>query len=187
MQAAIGKVTGNPKTDVGDLTGRVALVTGGALGIGYEISRTLALAHARVIMVNRKEEQGDEAISKIKSENEHADVEWIGCDLGNLQETKEVFDRIKEKEERLDLLICSAGINTNKYDVDSDGIDRHFGVNWLGHFLAINRLYPLLRATSKLPNTPPPRIVFECQDAPIRPAHRADHYHLPDCSIQVAR
>lgn len=58
-------------------------------------------------MINRKEEQGEEAIAKIKAEHADADLEWIGCDLGNLQETKDVFDRIKEKEKRLDLVRTS--------------------------------------------------------------------------------
>lgn len=61
-------------------------------------------------------------------------------------------------------LVLSAGINSNQYGLDADGIDRHFGVNALGHFLAINVLYPLIRATSKLPNTLPPRIVFEASE-----------------------
>jgi len=43
--------------------------------------------------------------------------------------------------------------------VSSDGIDRHFAVNHLGHFFLVNRLLPLIRRTSDLPDTPPPRIV----------------------------
>lgn len=65
-------------------------------------------------------------------------------------------------------LILSAGINTDKFDLDADGIDRHFGVNYLGQFYAVNLLYPLIRKTSKLPNTPAPRIVFEASEV-----HRA--------------
>ena len=55
-------------------------------------------------MVNRKEEQGDEAISKIKSEMADAKVEWIHCDLGNLSEVKQVFTDLREREKRLDLV-----------------------------------------------------------------------------------
>ncbi len=104
MQAALGSVIG-PKKEIHDLTGRVAVVTGGALGIGYEISRNIALVGCRVIMINRKEDQGKEAIEKIKSEtNGEALVEWIPCDLGNLAEVKEVFNGIRERESRLDLV-----------------------------------------------------------------------------------
>lgn len=61
-------------------------------------------------------------------------------------------------------LICSAGINANKYGETADGIDRHFQVNWLGQFYVCNLLYPLLRKTSLLPDTPAPRIVFEASE-----------------------
>lgn len=47
----------------------------------------------------------------------------------------------------------------NSYAESSDGIDRHMAVNHLGHVLLVNRLLPLIRKTSHLPNTPPPRIV----------------------------
>ncbi len=65
-------------------------------------------------MLNRKKEQGDEAISKIKNEKEDATIEWVGCDNGNLKEVKEVFGGEKGlagRLERVDFLILSAGIN----------------------------------------------------------------------------
>jgi len=164
MQSILHPIIG-PKKEIHDLTGRVAVVTGGALGIGFEISRAFVLNGARVIMVNRKEEQGDEAIKKIKDEaGPEAKIEWESCDLGSLKEVKKVFTGIRERLERLDLIILSAGINANQYGEDADGIDRHFGVNWLGQFYAVNLLYPLLRKTSKLPDTPAPRIVFEASE-----------------------
>jgi len=84
--------------------------------------------------------------------------------MGSLKDVKEVFTRIREQEDRLDLLILSAGINANQYGEDADGIDRHFGVNWLGHYYAVNLLFPLIRKTSKIPDTPAPRIVFESSE-----------------------
>ena len=78
----------------------------------YEVSRALALAGVKVIMVNRKEEQGSEAISSIKKEKADADVEWKHCDMGSLKEVKEVFSGLRNSLERLDFLVLSAGINT---------------------------------------------------------------------------
>ncbi|ERF74686.1 hypothetical protein EPUS_00816 [Endocarpon pusillum Z07020] len=164
MQSILHPVIG-PKKEIQNLSGRVALVVGGAFGIGYEISRAFVLHGARVIMVNRKEDQGKEAIDKIKQEaGEEAKIEWLPCDMGNLKQVKEVFTGVREREERLDLLILSAGINVNQYGETADGLDRHFQVNWLGQFYVCNLLYPLLRTTSKMPDTPAPRIVFESSE-----------------------
>ncbi|KAF2747397.1 putative short-chain dehydrogenase TIC 32, chloroplastic [Sporormia fimetaria CBS 119925] len=164
MQSILHPVIG-PKKEIHDLNGRVALVVGGAMGIGFEVARAFVKVGARVIMVNRKEEQGDEAIKQIKDEvGPNAQIEWEGCDMGNLKQVKEVFTKIRERESRLDLLVLSAGINVNQPGRTDDDIDRHFQVNWLGQFYVVNLLYPLLRKTSKLPDTPAPRIVFESSE-----------------------
>jgi NAD(P)-dependent dehydrogenase (short-subunit alcohol dehydrogenase family) len=103
MQSVLQPILG-PKKTVEDLSGRVAIITGGAFGIGYEISRTFVLNGARVIMVNRKEDQGQEAIDKIKEEaGSDAKIEWVPCDMGNLAQIREVASRFVE-EERLDLV-----------------------------------------------------------------------------------
>ncbi|KAM0551825.1 hypothetical protein ACHAPJ_008160 [Fusarium lateritium] len=166
MQSILQKTTGiGPQVVKPEhLEGRVAIVTGGALGIGYEVSRALAHAGCKVIMVNRKEEQGSSAIEAVKNEKHDADIDWKECDMGNLSQVRDVFGGFRESLDRLDFLVLSAGINTNQYGLDSDGIERHFGVNFLGHFYACNQLWPLLRKTGNLENTPPPRVVFESSE-----------------------
>lgn len=166
MQSILQKTTGIGPTPVEpkNLGGRVAIVTGGALGIGFEVARALAHGGAKVIMVNRKEEQGQDAIKTIRDETPDADVDWKECDLGSLKQVKEVFTGLRESLGRLDFLVLSAGINTNQYGEDADGIDRHFGVNYLGHYYVCNLLWPLLRKTSKTPGAPAPRVVFEASE-----------------------
>jgi NAD(P)-dependent dehydrogenase (short-subunit alcohol dehydrogenase family) len=191
MQSVLHPILGPKKPEITDLSGKVALVTGGALGIGYEVSRAFVLNGARVIMVNRKEDQGNAAIEKIKEEvGQDAQIEWLQCDFGNLKEVKEVFSGIREREERLDLLVLSAGINANQYGETVDGIDRHFQVNWLGQFYATNLLYPLLRKTSKIPDTPAPRIVWESSEmhrAAPSTTHFASLEEINDSTIDHAQ
>jgi NAD(P)-dependent dehydrogenase (short-subunit alcohol dehydrogenase family) len=55
-------------------------------------------------------------------------------------------------------------VNVNKFGLDADGIDRHMGVNWFGHYYLLNLLYPLIRKTSKMPGVPAPRIIWESSE-----------------------
>ncbi|KIJ67870.1 hypothetical protein HYDPIDRAFT_82988 [Hydnomerulius pinastri MD-312] len=152
--------SGFQSTDTTDLQGRTVLVTGGTAGIGYEVARAFAESRARVLLLSRKVENGDTAVAEIrKTISDGVDVHFVECDLGNLANVKEIGDKICEEEKRLDIVVAGAGVGVNKFDVSYDGIDRHFAVNHLGHFLLINRLLPLIRKTSKLPDTPAPRIV----------------------------
>jgi len=169
LQAAINTLTGGnafQQKDVHDLSGRVAIVTGGTAGIGYEVAKSLALAGARVVVLSRKSHNGEKAVSQIKTlaaEDKinavDVDVEFVECDFGNLRKVKEVADHLVKKENRIDLLINDAGVGVNTYGLDEDGIERDFGVNVLGHFLFINRLLPLIRKTARTPDAPAPRII----------------------------
>ncbi|KAK6904171.1 hypothetical protein I204_02198 [Kwoniella mangroviensis CBS 8886] len=170
MQSILHPIIGPAGPESKDLTGTVSVITGGALGIGFEVARFFALYGGHVIMVNRKEEQGEKAIkdieAQVKEKGSKGSVEWLGCDLGELKQVKEVFGGLAKRLDRLDYLICSSGINSNQFGLDADGIDRHFGVNALGHYYVINLLYPLLRKTTKLPGVEKGsvRIVFESSE-----------------------
>ncbi|KAI0683583.1 NAD-binding protein [Cytidiella melzeri] len=150
---------GYHQSDVSDLQGKTALVTGGTGGIGFEVAKAFALANAKVFLLSRKEENGDSAVAKIQEASSRADITFVQCDLGNLAQVRSVADTLAKQEDRLDLVICGAGVGVNAYAESSDGIDRHVAVNHLGHMLLVNRLLPLLRKTSRLPNTSAPRIV----------------------------
>ncbi|KAK4120570.1 NAD(P)-binding protein [Parathielavia appendiculata] len=172
MQSILQSTTGlGPKPVHPDnLHGRVAVVVGGAFGIGFEVSRALANAGCRVLMVNRKEEQGEDAKATIAAESPGAQVEWLECDMGNLWQIRDVFTKLARGSEeegglgRLDYLVLSAGINTNEFGLDADGIDRHFGVNYLGQFYVVNLLWPVLRKTARMEGAPRPRVVFEASE-----------------------
>ncbi|KAF2462558.1 NAD(P)-binding protein [Lindgomyces ingoldianus] len=167
--SALHKVIG-PKKEIHDLNGRVALTTGGAMGIDRE-----SLREGR-----RLRDHGEEAIKKIREKcGQDAKIEWEGCDMGTLSEGKDVFTKIREREDRLDLLILSAGINANQFGKTNDDIDRHFQINWLGQVYVVNLLYPLLRKTSKMPDTPAPRFVFESSEQ-HRAAPSVVHFGSPD-------
>ncbi|KZV92424.1 NAD(P)-binding protein [Exidia glandulosa HHB12029] len=201
VQATINKLTGGTDFQQGhvrDLHGKVAVITGGTGGIGYEVSKALALAGCRVVALSRKQEHGDEtlgslreAAAKIEGHSGQIDFKFVACDFGELKTVKEVADSIARDEPRIDILINDAGIGVSNYALDADGIERIFGVNVLGHYLFINRLLPTLRRTRAQHNVVP-RLInltsnmhalapsscrFESLEELNQPNLRADQYY----------
>ncbi|KAI0358401.1 NAD(P)-binding protein [Trametes cingulata] len=142
--------------DVPDQSGKTALITGGTTGVGLEVAKVLACKGARTLVLARREDSPDDALEDIRTyckDNNAREPElaFVECDLANLAEVKRIGDEICSKEKRLDILVCDAGVGVQTFDVSADGIDRHFAVNHLGHFLLINRLLPLLQRTAFTP------------------------------------
>lgn len=87
------------------LRSKTAVVTGGSAGIGFEVAKALAESRARVLVLSRKSERGEEAVRKIReSTSDGVDVEFIEIDLGSAKNVREVADHIRNKEERLDIV-----------------------------------------------------------------------------------
>ncbi|KAF8644343.1 hypothetical protein AX16_008550 [Volvariella volvacea WC 439] len=162
MLSLVGSINkSGAESSANELGNMTALVTGGTGGIGFEVARGLATTGMRVLLLSRKEEHGEEAVSKIKEMSQQpVDVSFVQCDLGNLNQVREVGDKIEREEKRLDLVVGDAGIGVNAFGLTSDGIERHFGVNHLGHFLLLNRVFPLIQRTSKLRSVKPPRVIM---------------------------
>ncbi|KAI5241692.1 NAD(P)-binding protein [Aureobasidium subglaciale] len=145
-----------------DLQGRIAIVTGGACGIGCEIARALVVHKCRVIMVNVRDKQGTKTVSQIRDEvGQGAAIEHRYCDMTDLIQVQEVFSTLCDELPRLDLCIFGSGIDQAHFATDIHCIDAYFGMMWLGHFYASNLLWPLLRRTSRIPDAPAPRVIFE--------------------------
>lgn len=77
------------RADIPDLSGKIALVTGGTRGIGYETAVGLASSGAEVIIAGRNEEKGNEAVAGIKTTHPSANVSFMQLDLGSLVSIKE--------------------------------------------------------------------------------------------------
>lgn len=115
-----------------DLTGRVAIVTGGSAGIGYYAALPLARAGATVVILSANEEKGKQTETEINNELKglscYGSVTWQGVDLGNLKEVDAVAKKLARELERLDIFIANAGIAQAPYGLTPDGLERHFEV-----------------------------------------------------------
>lgn len=88
----------------GKLANKVAVVTGGTTGIGLETARQLALEGARVYITGRRKATLDDAVAALG-----ANVTGIQVDSAKLDDLKRLFDTVKEKEGRVDVLFVNAG------------------------------------------------------------------------------
>ncbi|KAI0630325.1 hypothetical protein C8Q77DRAFT_1200860 [Trametes polyzona] len=151
--------------DVPDLHGKTALVTGATTSVGLEVAKVFASKGARVLILAREEDDPDKALERIRkycakedSGDTKPDLQFVECDLSRLDEVRRVGDELCERESRLDIVVCDAGLGVHPFDASADGIDLHIAVSHLGHFLLLNRLLPLLHRTAT--NSPSaPRIV----------------------------
>lgn len=93
-----------------DLTGRVALVTGGSKGLGTAMAEGLASAGADVVLVSRKEQDVAEVAQRIASEYGHQAV-GLGGDVSKPEDVQRIVAATIEKFGKIDILINNAGIN----------------------------------------------------------------------------
>lgn len=130
-----------------DQTGRTAVVTGANTGLGLETAKALAAKGAHVVLAVRNLTKGQAAVDWISRSVKDADLELQRLDLGSLASVREAADELKDKHDRIDLLINNAGVMTPPKETTADGFELQFGTNHLGHFaltgLLIERLLPV--------------------------------------------
>jgi NAD(P)-dependent dehydrogenase (short-subunit alcohol dehydrogenase family) len=125
-----------------DLSGKVAIVTGAATGIGVETARALALGGAEVIIAARKPELGEEIANQINEEVGLKRVSFGMLDLSSLEAVRHFAHRWGDR--RLNLLINNAGVMACPLARTVDGLEMQIGTNHFGHFLLSVLLAPNL-------------------------------------------
>lgn len=137
--------------------GKIAIVTGANSGIGFYTARALAARGAMVILACRSESRGRAAEQEIMAylkENtlqghEAGVVEFMQVDMSNLASVRAFAEAVRRHPHiaRVDLLINNAGVALPPQPLTADGIESHFGVNHVSHFLLTALLFNLLGAT----------------------------------------
>lgn len=132
--------------DVPAQSGRVAVVTGGNAGLGFETAAVLADKGMHVVLAVRDTEKGRRAAARIADRSPHADVSVQQLDLASQASVRAAADALKHDHERIDVLINNAGALVLHRRCTVDGFELHFGTNHLGHFaltgLLLDRLLP---------------------------------------------
>jgi NAD(P)-dependent dehydrogenase (short-subunit alcohol dehydrogenase family) len=130
-----------------DLTGRLAVITGGSDGIGLGIATRLAKAGAEVILPVRNPAKGQAAVARIRDAAPQATVSTRSLDLSSLESVNSLVEVLNSEGRPIHLLINNAGVMTPpSRKTTTDGFELQFGTNFLGHFSLVAGLMPLLGA-----------------------------------------
>ena len=122
-----------------DFKSRTAIVTGGAQGFGFDITKRFLKSGAKVIMWDNDPKAIDLAIKEIDSPNLSSHV----VDVSNYEEVDKIVMEIT-KNSNIDILINNAGIMCTPFGHTTDGFEQQFGVNHLAHHLFTGLLMPAL-------------------------------------------
>jgi NAD(P)-dependent dehydrogenase (short-subunit alcohol dehydrogenase family) len=131
-------------TDIPDLTGRTAVVTGANGGLGLESAKALAGAGAHVVMAARNQEKAQAAVDDIKATYPDASFEIVELDLASQTSTKAAAESIVERHPTVDILINNAGLMAMPDRRTDDGFEMQLGVNHFGHWTFTAGLFPSL-------------------------------------------
>jgi NAD(P)-dependent dehydrogenase (short-subunit alcohol dehydrogenase family) len=161
-----------------NIAGKIILTTGVTQGgLGATFAEEVAKhAPALLILAGRSPNKVQATADKIKAHPDSANtqVRILTLNLSSQQQIKEAAKEVLAyKEDRIDVLVNSAGTMAGPYRTTAEGIENQFGSNHIGHFLFTNLIMPKLLAS------PTPRIVSVASDG-----HRFSGIRFSDPSFQ---
>ena len=132
------QTTARQALDGADLSGKIAIVTGGASGLGLATTRALVSAGATVIVSARMTDHARQALAGIER------VELAPLDLLDPASISAYAQRFVDSGRPLHLLINNAGVMAGPLTRDARGYETQFSANHLGHFQLTAQLLPAL-------------------------------------------
>lgn len=134
--------------EIGDQSGRVAIVTGANIGLGLETTRELMRKGAHCVIASRTRSKADAGLADLEADGLAGSAEIISLDLSDLRSVTEFAAEFGKRHDRLDLLINNAGIMMVPEGKTEDGFESQLGTNHLGHFALTGLLLDRLLVTN---------------------------------------
>ena len=129
-----------------DLTGKVAIVTGGSRGIGLGIAQAFAEAGATIVVAARDSDQSADAVARLQASG--ATAASVPTDVSDPDAAQQVVDEAVRLFGRLDILVNNAGVNIRKRPEEYTVDEWHhvLSVNLDGPFFCSRAAYPVMKA-----------------------------------------
>ena len=129
-----------------EFAGKTVLITGATDGVGQVVAGRLGAGGARVLVHGRDTARGAATVEQIRRSGGTA--EFLAADLSRLAEVRRLADRVCAQEDRLEILVNNAGTTATTRQVNADGHELVFAVNYLAGYLLSRRLLRLLAASA---------------------------------------
>ncbi len=131
------------------IEGKVAVVTGGTRGIGFEIVRKFLNNGAKVALFGSKKESIEEALNKLQQENKDFKVIGFYPNLTDELEVRNTFKELASKFGKIDILVNNAGMSSStkieEYTIEE--YDKISNINMKGVFVCSKEIVPYLKET----------------------------------------
>lgn len=131
---------------------KTAIVTGANSGMGKATVKALSDQGMTVVMLCRNEERGRAACELLLRENSRRNLDLMICDLGDFDSIRSFVSRVKEKYPRIDVLVNNAGFISLDRQETKEGMEKQFGINYLGHFLLTTLLLDQMGPGARIVN-----------------------------------
>lgn len=146
---------GTPINQLFDLTGRIALVTGGSRGLGLQIAEALGDAGAKVMLTARKADELEAAAEALRARG--IDARWVAADASTPEGVAKIVDATCERLGDIDILVNNAGATWGAPAEDHplDAWDKVMNLNVRAVFLlsqAVGRRCMIPRRTGRIVN-----------------------------------
>ncbi|HEX6104137.1 MAG TPA: SDR family oxidoreductase [Gemmatimonadales bacterium] len=135
-------------TALGEMTGRICVVTGANRGIGRATAEGLARLGATLVLVCRREQDGAEVAAAIGRAGSCPTPEVVQADLSSQAQVRAGAAEILGRHAAVHVLINNAGLVARERTVTVDGLEAQLAVNHLAPFLLTHLLLPALRAAA---------------------------------------
>jgi len=109
------------------------VVTGCTSGVGWEVVKALSRHGARIVMINRDRTRSENACEALRMRF-GADCSDLIADFADLEQVREVANRLAQDDDPIDLLVNNVGMHSTKPTWTKDGLETVFCVNHLGAF-----------------------------------------------------